>query len=285
MKNRSTGEAQGLFEEVVAPSFEVQQQQGFHVGQAKTEIAGEVFAVKDQLGLELVEGREVLLEQGEAALHARSREREHAQADPERIQELQADALRFVQAAQNVGLEQGQAARGQGRFVRCRLGAAGAARGEGKDFGLHPEKGLGLLTDEGRHLAHLVGPFEKVDLVEDDHDALTPLPHHLQKGAFALRKRPVGRGHEQDEIRARHEVARERLVFAQDGVRAGGIDEDDLAEEVHGSLESVDSRAIRGPADHRTVAQHAHAGRGGGHPFFRHHLAEKRVDEGALCRS
>ena len=44
-----------------------------------------------------------------------------------------------------------------------------------------------------------------------------------------------GGGHEQDEVRARHELARQRLVLAQDGVGAGRVHDVDVAEHLHGA--------------------------------------------------
>ena len=73
---------------------------------------------------------------------------------------------------------------------------------------------------------------DQVDLVDHDRDLLAPLADVRHELALALGERAVGGGDEEDQVGAGHELLGQRLVLADDGVRAGGVDERDLVEEV-----------------------------------------------------
>ncbi len=61
---------------------------------------------------------------------------------------------------------------------------------------------------------------EDVDLVDDDDDLLAPAADLLEERALGLGERPVGGGHEQHQVGARHELGGDPLVLADDRVGA-----------------------------------------------------------------
>ena len=75
---------------------------------------------------------------------------------------------------------------------------------------------------------------DEVPLVDDEHDLLAPVADALEKQPLGLGERAVDRGDEQHQVGARHEVRRERLVLADDGVGARRVDDVDVAEELDG---------------------------------------------------
>ena len=209
-----------LVEELHAAALELEQHL-LHVGEAEAEVAGEVLLVEGELAIDGLDRLEVFLEEDEPGLAHLQVLVEEVQADAEGVEELQPHALLLVQRGGDVALQRLEAAGRPGRMPSGNVFAAqGQARGHGEDVRRGPEERARVLGDEGEHATQVLLALQDVDLVDGHHDLLAPVPDGLQEGPLALRERPVRGGHEQDEVRARDELAGQRLVLAQDGVRA-----------------------------------------------------------------
>jgi hypothetical protein len=136
------------------------------------------------------------------------------------VLELEAEALLLVEGRRDLRLESEKAALLEPRRVRLLARPQPFPRAEREDLGRGPEGLRGLLPHERDDLRHVFRRLQEVGLVEYEHDLLAPLPDRLEEGPLALGVGPVGRGDEEHEVGPRKEVAGERLVLAQDRVRA-----------------------------------------------------------------
>ena len=151
-------------------------------------------------------------------------------ADAERIQQLQLHAAGRVQRVADVALERFEPA-GRPRRRVALLRAQRQPRADREDLGTEAEQRARVVGARTRGLLDLPLPVEDVDLVDDDDDLLAPAAHLLEKRALGFGERAVGGGHEQHQIRSRHELGGDRLVLADDRVGARRIDDVNLAED------------------------------------------------------
>ena len=143
----------------------------------------------------------------------------------------------------------------------------------------------GLVPHERDHLRQLRPGLQEVVLVEDEHDLLAPLPDRLEEGPLALGEGPVGRCDEQHQVRAGHELAGERLVLAQDGVRARRVHDARSRAGLGGGGRSPRCPSGRVLREHLgAVLEDAHPRGGRRDAFLENPRAQQRVDEGALAR-
>ena len=151
-----------------------------------------------------------------------------------------------------------------------------------KISGSNPRSARAFSATNAANLRDLRGPFEDVALVDDHDDFLAPPANVLHEAAFGLGEGAIGGRDEKHQIGAGNELRGHRLVLADDGVGAGGVDDADFAEQVdrrfddeqvrltHGLLRVV---AVLEDGDHRCRRRDA---------FFHQRLADKGVDEGAF---
>ena len=111
---------------------------------------------------------------------------------------------------------------------------------------------------------------QNVDLVDDDDDLLAPAADLLEKGPLGLGERTVGGGHEQHEIRPRHELRGDRLVLADDRVGARRIDDVDVAKDRGGRGDDVQVVVADLPSGRLAVLQHVDLRGRRRHPFLRY---------------
>ena len=168
------------------------------------------------------------------------------------------------------------------RRVARPLSGQRLARRDGEDRRLQAQQALRPLADEGHLRGHLVGAGQQVGLVQDDHDLLAPAADALHEGALALAEGAVGRGDEQDEVGARHEAFGQRLVFAQDGVRAGRVHDREHLEQRVGVVVLDDG--IGPPLGRLGAVAQERDGVGRGRDALRERLlAEQGIDERRLA--
>src|SRR5262249_52613446 len=124
---------------------------------------------------------------------------------------------------------------------------------------------------------------EDVDLVDDDHDLLAPVPDLLHERTFGLGERTIRGCDEQHQVRARDEARGEPLVLPYDGIGARCVDDVDLPEQRgwRGHGDEVRLHLPRGSVG--AVLQHRHLRRRWRDAFLHHLLAGERVDERALA--
>ncbi|OFV88660.1 MAG: hypothetical protein A2V74_00395 [Acidobacteria bacterium RBG_16_70_10] len=254
-----------------------------HVGEPEAEVAREVLAMEGELPVDVFQGGEVLLEQGEAAADDPLRLAEHVEAHAQRVQELQAHAHGLVERARHEVLEGEEAARAQQGLVGLRLGTLRLSRGDREHLGAEAEEREHLLLDEAHDRVHVLGRLEDVDLVERHHHLLAPGADDLQERALALREGAIGGGHEEHEVRAGDELAGELLVAPDDGVRPRGVHDVDLVQEIEGHRDHLVPGPRGSPAPRAAVPQETDAGGRGRHPLLEDPLAEERVDDRALA--
>jgi hypothetical protein len=134
------------------------------------------------------------------------------------------------------------------------------------------------------HAAELLVGVAPVDAVHDEDDLLPPLADVAQEVQLARRQRLQQAGDEEDEVRARHEAARDLLLHALDRVRPGRVDDLQVAQ--HLQRIPVDPRVLACllGRPRLAVAQDRDDARGGQVAHREHLVAEQRVDERALAR-
>ncbi len=103
-----------------------------------------------------------------------------------------------------------------------------------------------------------------------------------RKEPLALGERPVGRGHEENQIRAWNEVAGERLVLPGDGVRSRRIDDLDVLENRDGSRNDLQGVAPPLARLALAVPDEGDALGGGCDAFLEYGFPEQGIDERAL---
>ena len=252
--------------------------------QTELELAREVRAIDAQLTLDVVDGLQVLAQQLEPPADRLARGLGQAQADAERIQQLQAQALALIERRRDVAFEIGELiAVHRPRRAVAELRAQRVAGGHAEHFRLRSEQRLRVLRDEALHLLAILGALEHVDLVDDDDDLLAPVADVLEKRALALGERAIRGRDEEHEVRLRHELGRQPFVLAEDRVGARRVDDVEIAEQrdgrgddIHGLLFDVAARRV-------AVAQDLQPRRRGRGTFFEHTRAGQRIDERALA--
>ena len=140
-----------------------------------------------------------------------------------------------------------------------------------------------MSTTKDRISADLLRSLQNVALVDHDDDLLAPHSNLLHEEALGLGKWPIGRRHEKDEIAARDELRGHRFVLPDDGIGAGRIDDADLAEEFHGSLDGQLIGLTDRLLGRVSVLQQGDNRRRRRHTFCQQRLADKRVDERTLA--
>ena len=274
-------DAHRVVEVLVAAALHLEQD-AVDVRHAELEIAGQVLLVNVELPLDVVEHLEIVLQQREPVLHEPGVALDDRRADAERVEQLEMHAPRRVERRRDVVLERLEAA-GAPQLRLPKLGAESQPRAHRKDLGAEAEQRARVLGDEAADVFDVARALEDVDLVDDDDDLLAPAAHLLQEDPLGLRERPIGRGHEQDQVGARHELGRDRLVLADDGVGAWGVDDVDFAEQGGRRGDDVQVGLAHVPLDGVAVLQHVDLRGGRRDPFGDHLAAEQRVDEGALA--
>jgi hypothetical protein len=164
-----------------------------------------------------------------------------------------------------------------GRPLRSRAAASPCSRApcapqaeSAKTRGSRPSVSPARFSNVARDLVEIGRRPHQVGLVQHQHDLLAPLADRGQERALALRVGAVGRGDEEHEIGTRQEVARQRLVLAQDRVGAGGVDDRDLAQDRGGRADLADAVGPEPALDLRAVAQDRDARRRGRHALLQH---------------
>ncbi len=153
----------------------------------------------------------------------------------------------------------------------------------GKISGAKPRRVRAFSATKARMRSMSSAVSTDVDLVDHDHDLLPPVADALEEGALALGERAVGRGDEEHQVRARHELAGDRLVLAMDGVGARGIDDVDVLEQLDRGGDDVERRLQGRAGDRGAVFDDVDVGGGGGDPLLQDLAPQQRVDEGALA--
>ena len=254
-----------------------------HVGEPEAELALHVLLEEGHLTLDVLDRREVLLEQAEPAVGHLQVALGEVLGHAEGVHQLEAHPLFFIEGIDDVALQGLEAALGEEGGVVAGLAAQGEAGGHGEDLGGETEEGPGALGDEGEHAVDVLGRLQDVDLVDHDHDLLPPVADPLEEGALALGERAVGRGHEQDQVRPGDEVAGDRLVLAVDGVGARGVDDVDVLEQLDRGGDHVERRVDRSPGDGAAMLEDVDVGGGGGDPLLQDLAPQEGIDEGAFA--
>ena len=94
------------------------------------------------------------------------------------------------------------------------------------------------------------GRAEDVHLVDDDDDLLAPVADGGEEEPLRLGERPIGRGDEEDQVRAGHELGGEPLVLADDRVGAGRVDDVDVAQQLDRRASPRCETVWTGPTGH-----------------------------------
>ena len=166
----------------------------------------------------------------------------HAQ----RIVELEFQARGIVERGADVLLQVIETAeRPQaGTFIGIRLGerALGQFGGNRKQPGLIAKDGGGVFQDEVLDFLQGSLIFEDVQLVHHQDDLLAPGQDALQELTLAFGQGMVGRGDEQHQVAARDELIGQPFVAADNGIRAGRIDNVQFLQERQGI--GVDGEAL-----------------------------------------
>ena len=115
-------------------------------------------------------------------------------------------------------------------------------------------------------------------------DLLAPVADRPEEGPLAFGERPIGRGHEQHQIGARHELPGQPLVIALDRIGAWRVHDLQIAQQF--DRRGDDERAGLSAPEATAVAvpNQLDARRRRCHAFLEHPVAEQRVHERALAR-
>ena len=202
--------------------------------------------------------------------------------DAERARQFQREPLGIVQRVVQECFQWSKAA-GRPPLRVAVLGAPGEPRADGKPLDGDAQQSAGGLIDEGEHLRELVVALEDVHFVDDDDDFLAPVANRLQERALAFRERPIRRGHEQNQIGARHELARQPLVLAIERIGPWGVDDLQVAQQLDRGGHHHGAAVVVVGCGSRTVANQLDARGGRCHPFLENALTEQRVHERALA--
>jgi hypothetical protein len=139
------------------------------------------------------------------------------------------------------------------------------------------------VREVGAHAVELLVAVAPVDAVDDEDDLLPPLADEREEPELAGGERLEEAGHEEHEVGARHEAARDLLLHALDGVGARGVDDLEVAQRVE--RVAVDAHVLAGGLGRGglAVAQDRDGARGGQVAHGEHLVAEQGVDERALA--
>jgi hypothetical protein len=276
------GQAHGFIEEADPPVLELAQDV-VDVGEPEAELALHVLLEEGHLALDVLDRREVLLEQPEPAVGDLQVALGEVLGDPQGIHQLQPHPLLLVEGVDDVALQGLKAALGEEGVVAAGFAAQGEPGSHREDLRGEAEEGPGALGHEGEDAVDVLGGLQDVDLVDHDHDLLPPVADALEEGALALGERTVGRGDEEHHVRAGHELAGDRLVLAVDGVGARGIDDVDVLEQLDRGGDDVERVFDRRAGDRAAVLDDVDVGGGGGDPLLEDLAPQEGVDEGALA--
>jgi hypothetical protein len=213
-------------------------------GQVEGELAAHVLGVELELAVDGLNGLDIGGEDREALVRGREVALGEVLGDPEGAEELEPDPALLVERLEDVALQLAEPA-GLPQTLLLRrvavadgLGLLGEQGGDGKDVRPEAEQALDVLGYEVDDLVGVLGGPNHVDLVDDDGDLLAPLPdvaHELALDSVKGRSAEVMKRTRS----ARGRTLGERLVLADDGVGAGGVDEGDLVEELGGEGRSM----------------------------------------------
>ena len=276
-------QAQLAVEERVAARLHLEQRL-LGLGHPHAQVARRLLQVLRDLALDLLERGLVLGERRQPGFRPARRDLDRAVGDAQRALELDAQAAHVVERAREVRLERSEAvARRVGQVAGC-LRLPRLARRDSEHLGAQAEQLAQLVAHELDHLLDVGRILQDVDLVDRDHHLLAPVADRLEELPLALRERPIGGGHEEHELRARHEVARQGLVTLDDGVRAGRVDDVHLAQELERQRDLLEVAAGGRALALGAVLDELDPRGGGGGPLLEHLLAEQGVDHRALAR-
>ncbi len=277
-------DADRILEEGAATPLHLEQQR-IEPAEPGLEVAQHLVVEGGDLAVDVVDRLDVIGEQFqrlERGILVGGRE---AESHVEGVEQLESDALLLVERAQQVVLHGGESARRpQLRIATVRARGKRLARGDREDLGRAAQQRARVLRDEGGDLVALCGVGQDVDLVDDEHDLLAPRPDLLEEKPLALGERTVGGGDEKHEIGARHEVARQFLVPAHDGVRARRVDDVQLAQQL-GRVRALEQVGLQlALRDVGPPAQQVDTVGGRRDALGQHALAQQRIDEAGLSR-
>ena len=97
-----------------------------------------------------------------------------------------------------------------------------------EDRRLQTEQLAKTVLDELHYSPVVFLVFQQVNLVDNYDDFLAPTFDLFQELPFALSERPLGRGHENHQVAARHKFLGKRLVPLDNGVRARRVYDTDF---------------------------------------------------------
>ncbi len=210
-----------------------------HVGQTKTETFRHVIAINFQFSFDLIDGFRVAFEQIGALFGFANIFANDAGADAQRVEEFEAQAFLFVERGDDVFVQLVKAGFGERFGISCAFRLQGRAGGNGENIGDKAEEFLDVFGNEGEDALQIGIVLKDIDFIDNDDDLLAPFANLAQEDAFALCKRAVGRGEEEDDIGARQEFLGDGFVVAFDGVGAGRIDDMDFAKKFDGRSDFV----------------------------------------------
>mmetsp|Transcript_2112 Transcript_2112/g.8916 ORF Transcript_2112/g.8916 Transcript_2112/m.8916 type:complete len:693 (-) Transcript_2112:1005-3083(-) len=148
----------------------------------------------------------------------------------------------------------------------------------------HAEQPLGVVRDEPFHLVDLALVLQPVALVDHERHLLAPLADVAQKLNLRLGHRPIGAQDEEHEVRPRHELLGEPLLTLEDHVRARGVHDVHLAEQIGGDELRVEPVFALLGSGLVSKLQHGDLVRGGQDSLLERLLTEHRVDHRRLAR-
>ncbi len=233
-KARQATQPHGLVKEGETPLLHPEEHI-LDVGQPETELAIDIVDPCRGLTLDVGDGCEVVLQKGQPAVNGIETDTEQSSGDPDGVAELESKPFGVVESGLEPGLNCGQATGCQRVVVIGELGPAGLEGRDRKDLGGRAEQPHPVGTHPVEHLGDIAGRLQDVDLVDRHHDFLAPLADAFEEDALGFRERAIGRGDEEDEVGPRDIVGGQRLVAPVKRVGSGGVDEAQLAQEIHRS--------------------------------------------------
>ena len=184
-----------------------------------------------QLPLDVGEQLQILLHQHQPLRRRSSTYRLRQRlTDAERVGQLQPEPALRIERLAEILLERLEAAgRPQRRFAL--LGALREPRADRQHVGFDAEQVPRGVPDEGQHLVELRRVPKMSTLFRTMTIFLPQSRMACEEDPLGLGERPIGRGDEQDQIRARDEIGGQPLVLADDGVGPGRVDDVDVAQQ------------------------------------------------------
>ena len=201
-------------------------------GHPQLESARQVVAVNRELALDVVEQRQVVLEQRQTLVGNRGVALGERLADADRVGQLQAEAAAVVERLADELLERLEAAGGPRAGSPCLARIASRAL-TGNTSGAMPSSRCADDANERTTSSSSSLRWKMSTLLTTMTIFLPQSADRFEERALGLGERPVGRGDEQHQIGARHEIVGEPLVLADDGVGARRVDDVDVAKQLH----------------------------------------------------